>query len=340
MINFIKKHKRFLIVLLIITVVISVFFAIRRKPFTYKTTSVQKSSLSATVSASGKVVAKKEAKLHFQTLGRLAWVGVKEGDSVREWQAIASLDRRELEKNLIKTLRDYSKERNDFDQDRVETYKYVEFSKTVQRILEKNQWDLDKAVLDVEIKDIALQYSTLITPISGIVTDISTPVAGVNITASDTFSIVDPSSIIFEAEVDETDIGLINPGQQVTLSLDSYPDQKFIGSVSKIGFTAVTTSSGGTAFVVEISLPDNSNMQFKPGMNGDSDILLSEKQDVLTVPFESVLNEDGKNYVYILEMKKTVKKEVQIGIEGDSSIEIISGLNENEIIINNANDVK
>ncbi len=324
----------------IIIVAVGIFFSTRKKALSYKTVTVQKSTISSTVAASGKVIAKKEAKLHFQTAGRLAWVGVLEGDSVRKWQAIASLDKREVEKNLTKALRDYSKERNDFDEDLQVTYKDRTLTDTIKRILEKNQWDLDKAVLDVELKDITLQYATLITPISGIVSQSDTPVAGVNVTTSDTFTIIDPASIVFEAEVDETDIGQISIGQQVTLTLDSYQDSEFIGAVSKIAFLAVTTSSGGTAFIVDIALPDNTNLRFKPGMNGDAKILLKENKNVLTVPFDAVFNEEDKSYVYVYELGKAVKKEVQKGIEGDAAIEINSGLSQGEKVIENASEVK
>lgn len=342
MFNFIKKHKRLLFILALIPLSLGIFFATRKKPETYKTTSVVKSTITSSISASGKIAAKKEAKLHFQTGGRLAWVGVKEGDSVTPWQAIASLDKREVEKNLVKALRDYSKERNDFEEDRQVTYKGEVLtnvmSDTVKRILEKNQWDLDKAVLDVEIKDIALQYANLVSPISGIVTQIDTPVAGVNVIATNLFVVSDPGSTVFEAEIDETDVGKIQVGQEVTITLDSYPDQQFSGTVAQIAFSAITTSSGGTAFKADISLPDNSNLRFKPGMNGDVEILLQKKDNILTIPVEAVFQEHGVNFVYIMEDGKPVKKQVETGIEGETEIEILEGLSENQIIIENAND--
>lgn len=340
MFKLLKKRVRILIVLVLVAIFAGGFFLTRKKPETYKTTTVNRSTISATVSASGKVVAKKQAELHFLAPGKLTWVGVAEGDNVGAWQAIASLDKRELEKNLTKALRDYSKERNDFEEDRLLTYKDKVFTDTIKRILEKNQWDLEKAVLDIEIKDLALQYATLVSPITGIVTRLDAGVAGVNVGAGDLFVISDPSSIMFEAEVDETDIGQIQIGQTVKVILDSYPDQEFAGNVSKIGFTATTTSSGGTAFIVNIALPDNSNLRFKPGMNGDVEIALEQKENILTVPVESVFQEENKSYVYTFTVNKPVKKEVQTGIEGETTIEVISGLAENEIIIGNANEVK
>src|SRR4030066_1972411 len=75
----------------------------------YETAKVQKEDLTDTVSASGTIGAENQVDLKFQTSGLLTWVGVKEGDSVKKWQALASLDKRELEKTLQKYLLDFSK---------------------------------------------------------------------------------------------------------------------------------------------------------------------------------------------------------------------------------------
>ncbi|MCX6794100.1 MAG: biotin/lipoyl-binding protein, partial [Candidatus Gottesmanbacteria bacterium] len=125
------------------------------------------------VTSSGKKTkADKSAELKFQTSGKLTWVNVKEGDTVAAYQAIAGLDVREVQKNLDKALRDYSSERNDFEETWRVTYKGVQnpntaLTDTAKRILQKNQWDLDKAVLDVELKHLAVEYATLVTPIAG-----------------------------------------------------------------------------------------------------------------------------------------------------------------------------
>src|SRR3972149_2503987 len=94
------------------------------------------------------------------------------------------MDMREVQKNLENELKDYAKQRNDFENRLQVAYdaRPLIIDDRVRRILEKDQWDLDKAVLDVELKALAVEYSTLVTPIAGIVTHVDTPVAGVNIT--------------------------------------------------------------------------------------------------------------------------------------------------------------
>jgi len=200
--------------------------------------------------------------------------------------------------------------------------------------LEKNQWDLEKAVLDVELKDIALKLATLITPIEGIVTKIDTPVAGINITpATAVFTVADPNSVIFVVNVDETDIGGVSLGQKVKITLDAFPGQEFEGEVTKISFASITTTGGGTAFPVEISLPENTNLMFKVGMNGDAEIITQKKEGVLLIPASAVWQREDKNYVWKVVGGKAKKQEVKIGSEAEDSVEILGGLVEGEMVI-------
>lgn len=299
-----------------------------------KTASVKRGDLAQIISASGKIKSDKTIELKFQTSGQLVWVGVKVGDEVNPWQAIAQLDARELELNLKKALRDYSKERWDFEEDIKVTYKDKVITDTIKRILEKNQFDLNKAVADVEIKDIALKLATLVTSIGGIVTRIDTPVAGVNITpATAVFEVADPGELIFNVEVDETDIGKVKIGQQVKTALDAYPDEEFVGTVNKIAFTSTTTSGGGTAFLVEVKLPENENLRFKIGMNGDVEIIIQEKKNVLIVPTTAIYRQKDETFVYVWDGNRKQRQNVKIGLETDDGVEIIDGLGGDEKVV-------
>lgn len=337
-IAWIKKHKVLSAVLLVIFLV-AVGWPTEKKVTAnpaqnYETAKVQKEDLTDIVSASGTVKSENQIDLKFQTSGLLTWVGVKEGDKIQKWQAIASLDKRELEENLLKTLRDYSKERWDFDEVSQVTYKDQVITDTIKRVLEKNQFDLDKAVADVEIKDLAIKLSTLVSPIAGIITHIDTPVAGVNITpATATFSLADPYSMKFVANVDEADIGKIRVGQKVTLVLDAYPDQKIEGEVGKIAFASIATKGGGTAYPVEIYLPKNKDLQFKVGMNGDLEIIISGEKDVLTVSSEAVSEKNGKKFVQIIQGRQIKQVTVETGLTTDTETQITQGLAEGETVI-------
>ena len=60
---------------------------------------IKREDIREILTLSGEIDAEEKATLKFQTSGRLSWVGVKEGDYVKKYQSLASLDKRELQNN-------------------------------------------------------------------------------------------------------------------------------------------------------------------------------------------------------------------------------------------------
>ena len=106
--------RTLLIGLLTLLVIGAVLYVQNRRTSTkngpIQTARVKRADFVKRVSSSGKTKADKSVDLKFQTSGKLAWVRVKEGDTVAAFQAIAGLDPRDVQKNLEKELRDYSGE--------------------------------------------------------------------------------------------------------------------------------------------------------------------------------------------------------------------------------------
>ncbi|MCX6816519.1 MAG: efflux RND transporter periplasmic adaptor subunit [Candidatus Beckwithbacteria bacterium] len=287
-----------------------------------------------TVTASGKVKSATEVNLQFQTAGQLAWVGVKEGDYVNKWQALASLDQKQLKKTLQKYLLDFSKERNDFDEALKVTYRDTALTDTISRILQKNQYDLDKAVLDVELQDITLKYATLITPISGIVTHIDTPVSGVNIIpAAAVFTVADPQNLVFEAQIDEMDISLVKVQQAAEITLDAYPDKPIPVTVDSIDFNSQADSSGSTVFIAKFKLVNSIDQSLLLGMNGEVSILVNAKNNVLSVPTAAINETNGQTQVQIVVNHRLKSLTVITGTSNGDLTEITSGLNPEQIVV-------
>jgi len=332
------KTRKLLTVFLLLVIILSGFlgykkFGPKKISDLYELITVTRQDLKKTVVASGKIKSQSQVDLKFQTSGQLTWVNVQEGDFVKKWQAIAGLDQQELKKNLQKYLLDFSKERADFDEDLKVTYLDKVLTDTISRILQKNQYDLDKAVLDVELKDIALKYSTLISPLAGIVTHIDVPLAGVNITpAAAVFTVADPDHLEFEAIIDEVDIGLIKLSQSARLTLDAYPDETINLTVDSINFNSSLDSSGSTVFLVKFKLENNPDQKFKLGMNGEITIIAAEIADVLAVPLSSIL-ENGTTTVQLVKDNTLINQTVALGISSDDLVEITSGLSENQTIV-------
>jgi multidrug resistance efflux pump len=151
--------KKKLLLILIPLVILVGFFLIRKSRASSSSFAVQSVSLGqmdVSTSASGEIRAEKDTTLTFQTLGLLSWIGFKKGDSVKKGQAVAALDKRDLEKRFKKEMNDYLTTRWDFEQtqdDYKETKDNFLVTDEIKRILDQNQFTLDNSVLDVEIAD-------------------------------------------------------------------------------------------------------------------------------------------------------------------------------------------
>lgn len=302
---------------------------------------VKKQTFTKTISSSGKTKAKIEADLKFQTSGKLIWVGVKEGDTVRKGQVIAQLDSRDVAKSLQKTMKDYLIERSDFEESwrdnwpaAAESHEQISHAPTheLRVLLEKNQWNLEKAVLDVELKHLALEYASLVSPIAGVITHIDTPIAGVNITpATAVFKVVDPSTIVFEANIDEVDVGMLTEGKTAIVSLDAYPDQTFDGTIRRISIAAQTSAGGATVFPVEIQMASVSAVRV--GYNGDVRVDTVSIPDTIQIPLVALREDETTKYVYKKTGKKYEKVTVVTGQSNEDSVIIESGISEGDEIV-------
>jgi len=285
----------------------------------------------------GKIDAEIKSELRFQTSGRLVWIGVKVGDRVKKGQAIASLDKTELKKQLAKDFNDYRTTLSEFD-DTDYTYKDKKMryliTEDLQRIIDRTQFTLNNAVIDYELQDLAIKYATLTSPINGIVVAMDQQVPNVNITAATaTFTIIDPQSIYVKSEVDESDIPKVKLNQPVSLRLDSFPDNNVQSYVSYVSFSPI---SGQSSTVYEIRFPlnaQNSDLGYRLGMNGDVNIILDSIKDALTIPIEYITDENDKKYVYIKKNNDIIKKQIKTGIENDTDVQVLEGLSKNDQIL-------
>jgi HlyD family secretion protein len=88
--------------------------------------------------------------------------------------------------------------------------------------------------------------------------------------------------------VNETDIGNVQPGQVATVTVDAYPNRRFVGIVERVDPQAIVQSSV-TMFPVLVSL-NNSDGALKPGMNGQVVMDIARKDNVLAVPSDAIRN--------------------------------------------------
>jgi hypothetical protein len=164
---------------------------------------------------------------------------------------------------------------------------------------------------------------------------------GSKLTAGQTaFQIIDLQEMRVMAQVEETDIPNVQEGQSVEIFLDAYPDITFGGKVTQVGVKSQTGSAGTTIFPVVVQM-DRTDIPLRLGYNATVDIKVLSKSDVIAVPITAIIEEDGTEYVFVVEDGKAYLREIEAGDRTEEWVQVVSGLDEGErIVVEGAQKVK
>jgi HlyD family secretion protein len=132
------------------------------------------------------------------------------------------------------------------------------------------------------------------------------------------------------AYFDEPEIGKLAVGQSIIIQWNAKPGQRWHGHISR---TPVTVSSYGTRTVGEVLIDiDGQDDDLLPDTNVTVTVTTSSQADALSVPREALHSEDGRAYVYKVVNDHLVRTPVTTGTVNLTREEILSGLNEGDVV--------
>lgn len=139
--------------------------------------------------------------------------------------------------------------------------------------------------------------------------------------------------LIVAAQIDETDIGKVKLGQEVTITLDAYPEVEIKGIVDHIAYES-TLVNNVTIYDVDI-LPEKIPEFFRSGMSANVAIIKKKKDNVLLIPNEALINEKGESFVRIVGAAGSTPelRKISLGMSDDMHTEVVSGLDPNDAIL-------
>ncbi len=212
--------------------------------------------------------------------------------------------------------------------------------------------ELSSAMLD-------LRRTTITAPTSGVIIN-KLVEPGTTVAASfqtpNLFEIAaDTTRMQVEASVDEADIGQVRDGQNVSFTVDSYPDSRFPALVRQIR-KAATEAANVVTYLVILDV-DNSDGRLLPGMTANVEIITGKAENVVRVPSaalrfrprmadrESGDKEDkGKHedivYVTSANAYRPARRVLKIGLQGEDYVEVTSGLRAGEMIVTRSHSLK
>ena len=288
---------------------------------------VEKISINKEISASGNIEGNKTAHLGFLVAGKINYIAGNEGSTIGAGQLLASLDpesyriaKEMADANLAQIQDEFSRLRMMYERKSLSEGDYTKVSnalkvaKAQQRLQNKN---LSDTKLYAPFKGVLLKKGTEAGEIIG---------AGIPL-----FVISDINPVKVNASIPETDLQQIKIGSEARVYISSI-DSTLTGKVIEIGSVSEPTTR---SFNVKILLK-NPDWKIRPGMTAEVKITSGKKVEIMAVPSEAVLRDlDNSAYVFVVDEKKmqAFQRKVSLGQITDNSIEIISGLNVNEIIV-------
>jgi len=204
-----------------------------------------------------------------------------------------------------------------------------------ERALRVRRANVDSLSARLSEARITLGYTTIRAPISGTVASVSTQV-GETVAASfaaPTFvTIVDLHRLEVRASVDETDIGRVRIGQEVTLRVDAFPGQRLPGRVRTV-YPKAELVNNVVNYVVIVDVVDAHDLQLRPEMTVHVDLPLARRDDVVALPRGALFDEGGRQWVVAREGDGWSEREVVTGMATSQQVEIVSGLTVGDVVV-------
>lgn len=267
--------------------------------------------------------------------GEIRQVLAQEGDRVRAGQVLARLDGDQLrleaaqaEANLRKLERDYART--------VELQKRGLVSSTA---FDNLKYELDAARATYDLAALQLSYTSVRSPIEGVVTarmdavkvgNTVTPMGGVIESAdSAMFVVTDFGSLVLEISVPEGQLSRLEVGQNAEISVDAVPGRLFAGRISlitpRIDFATAT-------FPVKVEIQDPDGL-LRPGMFARIGIVYDRREAAVQIPRSALVDGDGPPAVFVVEDGKAVERPLELGLSNGGFVEVLSGVGRGDKVV-------
>lgn len=312
--------------------------------------------LRKTTVLTGKIEPRNEVNIKPQISGIITELMKEAGQTVQAGEVIAKVkvipDMGQLssaqsrlrlaEINLKQARTDYEREKVLFDKGLVSADEYDKIHQAYNQAREERSAAQDnlEVVRDGVSSNNANASSTLVrSTVKGVILDIPVKV-GNSVILSNTFNdgttiatVANMNDLIFRGNVDETEVGQVNVGMPMTITVGALQDLKFDARLEYISPKAVE-ANGANQFEIKAAVQVPEKTGVRSGYSANAQIVLAEALHVLTVP-ESAIHFEGNNtYVYLVQGKgknKTYqRRDVKVGLSDGVNIQIKSGLTIND----------
>jgi HlyD family secretion protein len=209
--------------------------------------------------------------------------------------------------------------------------------------IRSSQLNFQQSKLELQRSENNVQRMTIKAPMDGIVVmgnivlngELRQIREGDTVAAGQPFmSIVDPTSMVLNATVNQVDAERLRLGMRATIRLDAYPALELPGSLLGIGAMS-KTSTFRAAHVGEIPVRlkiEKTDPKVIPDLTGSGEIVMQMESTALVAPRSAVFDDNGASVVFVQKPEGWEKKKVDLGLSSFTHVAIRSGLQKGDVI--------
>jgi len=266
----------------------------------------------------GETEALDDVSLAAERAGVVEWVGVTEGQMVKEGQQIVRINLSALQAALdrakanLKLADEQLRRRRDLYARKVLSREELEQSENEQTV----------ALANLREAEVNYNYGITSSTVSGVVNKVYVDPGEYVAEGATVADIVNVGTLRINFNVPEADVRFLSEGQQAEVRVDTYPDRKWTGTVDFVAWKAdVATRTFQVRLVV-----DNRDGRIRPGMIARAAFVRRSLSDAVTVPLFCVQDKGGERIVFVEKNGVAQARTVELGvIEGDR-VQVLKGL--------------
>lgn len=282
-------------------------------------------TISQNFEISGNFIPDHQLQFVSEVSGRVKSLSVQNGDYVKQGKVLATVDNQQLQIDLSLAKATLEKAKAD-----LEKYENMLRSNAVNKQqVEDQKMQVKSAESRVQTLQHQLKLTSIVAPISGIISTVSIEKGSFLAPGSPIATIVDIQSLKMSVKLFDAQVIRVKQGLTVSIVPDLYKNTSITGKVAAISPQA----DGSKKFETEIKFTNPSKTPLKSGMTGKVKFEFGGTKTALTIPIKCLVGSMQNPKVYVIEGKKAKLVAIGIGSVNEDQLEVTSGLTEDMMVV-------
>ena len=305
-------------------------FAGSRTGTTAATTTVRRGSLKSSIETSGRLVSRTTRSVSSIASGTVKIVAVREGEPVKQGDVLVVLDDAPARADIQRAER------------------AVEAAETRVGVARQRAQTDDNALPDVAAAESdainaraalatandRLTATLVLAPLDGLVSGVRVSEGSNYGAGGEIATITGANDLYVTADLDEVDRPLVTEGQEVAVTVTSFPATPLSGRLAALSATS-QSRGGSTVYPVQITIerPAATPLALLPGMTVDVRIITNARDNILILPSSAIRRAGDRQYATVRRGGQDTEVEIRTGARSGGDVEIADGLAEGDVVV-------